>query len=362
MELKRVVLFTANTQGGIIQYTLQMYKTLREKNIEAILCLPDEVTQSDLSKIAVSQKVVYKKIRKVIDMRYYNSIAKSIMKRRPDAIWYMDDSVIGSLVGLHLPKKIVQLMTMHDAGGYHPSNHVSLREILLRFYKASINLFFFQRVKHFVLLSKESAKSFRARYALHEHKVILNPLGAHLPEAVMMKPAELEPILDNGYLMFFGRIDKYKGIGQLLKAYHDVSDRAQPLVIAGGGKFTDEEEALLAASDNLYVLNRYILDGEMLWLFEHCTAVVLPYIEATQSGVIPIAYHFNKPVIVSNVSGLTQFVVNGKTGIICENKSQWEDALESISVFAQQAVPEIQEYYQHEMDWAKNLEEMFRQL
>ena len=60
-----------------------------------------------------------------------------------------------------------------------------------------------------------------------------------------------------------------------------------------------------------------ISDKEMIWLFKHAKAVILPYIEATQSGIIPIAYKYRLPVVISNVPGLMQFVDNGKTGFVC---------------------------------------------
>lgn len=362
MTCGRIVLFTANTQGGIIQYTLQMYKTLCEQKYEAILCLPETVTDTDLSKIDQSNLVFYQKSRKVLDMRSYKKIAAAIAHVKPDAVWYTDDSVICSLVGLHLPRHIDQLVTMHDAGRYHPSNHVSVREFLMRIYKQTVNCAFYRRVKRFVLLSKESEECFRNRFAAQSHKVVLNQLGAHLPDAEPMRPGELNADFADGYLLFFGRIDKYKGIGRLLEAYREVSDRAPSLVIAGGGKFSDEEKNLIGRLDNLHVLNRYIQDGEMLWLFRHCAAVILPYIEATQSGVIPIAYHFGKPVVVSDVKGLTQFVAAGKTGMICENSSQWKRALVDIAEFAPNAVEDIRIYYHREMDWSHNLKAMMKKV
>ena len=168
---------------------------------------------------------------------------------------------------------------------------------------------------------------------------------------------------ESDYLLFFGRIDKYKGIGNLLKVYQDISDKALPLVIAGGGNFTEEEKSLINQCNNLTVINRYIDDGEMKWLLHHMTAAVLPYIEATQSGIIPLAYLFGKPVVVSNVAGLTQFVVNGKTGIICSTQNEWKNALiEMTSETARAFEKEILEYYSKNMDWNANVRELFAKL
>ena len=95
----------------------------------------------------------------------------------------------------------------------------------------------------------------------------------------------------------------------------------------------------------------------MLWLFHHARSVVLPYIEATQSGVIPIAYKFGVPVIVSNVDGLTQFVDNEKTGFVCESEIDYITAFNKLendntrSVMSEAAV----EYHLSNMDWKKNI-------
>ena len=155
----------------------------------------------------------------------------------------------------------------------------------------------------------------------------------------------------------------YLCFGNLLKAYRDISDKALPLVIAGGGNFTEEEKRLIEQCNNLTVINRYIDDGEMKWLLHHMTAAVLPYIEATQSGIIPLSYLFGKPVVVSNVAGLTQFVVEGKTGIICSTQNEWKKALvETTPKTAKSFEKEIQEYYSKNMDWNANVRELFAKL
>lgn len=105
------------------------------------------------------------------------------------------------------------------------------------------------------------------------------------------------------------------------------------------------------------LINRYIRDEEMLWLFHHARSVVLPYIEATQSGVIPIAYKFGVPVIVSNVDGLTQFVEDEKTGFVCESEIDYLAALKKLendnirSAMSEAAI----EYHLSNMDWKKNI-------
>lgn len=357
----RIALFTANVQGGILQLTVQLYKTLVEEGCDVKVVIPFEIHDIDISVIAKTDLLQYHKEKKVVDQSPYKKIAHRINDAHPEYVWYLDDSVICSNVGMFLKREIKQLLTLHDAGTHHPSNNRSLRMFLLEKYTAFINRKFYTRVDKFVLMSPESVATFGNLYPHYKEKTAMITLGAHLPETDEIKPMEMNA--ESDYLLFFGRIDKYKGIGNLLKAYRDVSDKALPLVIAGGGKFTDEEKSLIDQCDNLIVINRYIADGEMKWLLHHMTAAVLPYIEATQSGVIPLAYLFGKPVIVSNIAGLMQFVVAGKTGIICSTQNEWKNAMiKTTPKTAKAFEKEILEYYSKKMDWNANIRELFAKL
>lgn len=358
---QKVVLFTANVQGGILQLTLQLYKTLIEENYEVTVVMPYEIQDIDIRGIEKDALILYHKQKKVVDQTPYKRLAFEIDKIHPDYIWYMDDSVICSNVGKYLNEEIKQLLILHDAGTHHPTNHKSIRTVLVEKYTEMVNKRFYKRVYRFVLLSQESMKTFCKLYPSYGEKAVIMTLGAHLPDVVEVKPTEM--CIDDCYLLFFGRIDKYKGIGNLLDAYHAVSDKAFPLIIAGGGKFTEKEEKLIDGCDNLTVINRYIGDGEMKWLLHHMTAAVLPYIEATQSGIIPLAYLFGKPVIVSDVAGLTQFVVDGETGKICHSKEEWEKALTQFSS-KETKIQEniISDYYHTHMDWNQNIRGLFNRL
>jgi glycosyltransferase involved in cell wall biosynthesis len=73
----------------------------------------------------------------------------------------------------------------------------------------------------------------------------------------------------------------------------------------------------------------YISNEEISTYFSAADVVVLPYISATQSAIVPVAYHFNKPVIVTNVGGLAEVVTNGRTGFIVppQNPKAFADAV-----------------------------------
>ena len=87
------------------------------------------------------------KKKSVLSKKPYQEIADQIMEAEPTFVWYCDDSVICAQVGICLKKRNVkQLLTLHDAGGYHPTNHESLRSRALRHYIRSINRRFYTSV------------------------------------------------------------------------------------------------------------------------------------------------------------------------------------------------------------------------
>lgn len=105
---------------------------------------------------------------------------------------------------------------------------------------------------------------------------------------------------------FFGRIYKYKGIDFLAQAYQEVYPKIPQLrlLIAGSGNLKDCD----FTQGKVELYNRWITDDEVVRLLSKVDVVVLPYIEASQSGVVPLSFSLGKPVIVTNVGGLSEQV------------------------------------------------------
>lgn len=121
--------------------------------------------------------------------------------------------------------------------------------------------------------------------------------------------------------LFFGRIEKYKGIQLLAKAYKELVQTHSlniTLTIAGSGNLAEYREEFRNIP-NVTIINRYIPDNEIGQYFSiPNTIVVLPYIDASQSGVIPIALEYNTPIIASETGGLKEQLNNGEIGIFCK--------------------------------------------
>lgn len=115
-------------------------------------------------------------------------------------------------------------------------------------------------------------------------------------------------------VLCFGRMKLYKGIDILLQAWEQLGEYRSKmnLIIAGEGRLASD------VPTDIQVYNKYISDRQMHILFEQCDVVVIPYIEASQSGVGHLALAYGKPVIASRVGGIPDVISHGKNGILVE--------------------------------------------
>lgn len=127
---------------------------------------------------------------------------------------------------------------------------------------------------------------------------------------------------DKKVLLFFGFIREYKGLRHILKAMPEILryDKNTELMVVGEFR-TEKQEYLdlideLGIGDSVKLIDGYIPDSGIEKYFMASDLVVLPYESATQSGIVQIAYGFEKPVVATDVGGLPEAVLDGKTGYI----------------------------------------------
>ncbi len=125
-------------------------------------------------------------------------------------------------------------------------------------------------------------------------------------------------------ILFFGFIRKYKGLDLLLEAMADKDIKAAGIQLLVAGEFYEDEKpykeliAKLGIEQQLILKTIFIPDSEVQYYLCAADAVIQPYRNATQSGVTPLAYHFEKPMVVTNVGGLPRLVPNEKAGLVVE--------------------------------------------
>jgi glycosyltransferase involved in cell wall biosynthesis len=153
-----------------------------------------------------------------------------------------------------------------------------------------------------------------------------HPLYDNFGEAISKKQARehlgLPP--DDKIILFFGFIRQYKGLDLLFDAMADPSIKSNSVKLLVAGEFYQDSKPYLAQIERLGIKESVILHSEFISDQEvryYCCAadfIIQPYRQATQSGVTPLAYHFEKPMIVTNVGGLPAIVKHGVTGVVTE--------------------------------------------
>jgi starch synthase len=125
-------------------------------------------------------------------------------------------------------------------------------------------------------------------------------------------------------VLFFGRIQDYKGLDYLIQSIPSVLAKipALKVVIAGEGDLSPYQSLIEACDESVFEIhNEFVSDDLVASLFQRSTLVVLPYTKMSgMSGVLNVAYAFGKPVIVSDVGGLDEAVEHGKTGLLVPPK------------------------------------------
>ena len=174
---------------------------------------------------------------------------------------------------------------------------------------------YLNKFDNLVVLSRSYIPLVMEKYSLTSDHVIYLRHGA-LEYPIVNRLCESKNTQTTNFL-YFGRIDGYKGLHILATAYKKLTEKYNnvTLTIAGSGDFSDYKEEYSSLT-NCRIINKYLQDDDIAELFgKKNTIVTLPYIDATQSGVISMALFYEKPVIVSDTGGLREQLFNGEMGI-----------------------------------------------
>lgn len=201
--------------------------------------------------------------------------------------------------------------------------------------------YFVKRQNGFVALSESVVKDIEA--ISHQHSAVSSPhpIYDHYGER-MTKEEACEALGLDGkkdYMLFFGLVRAYKGLDLLLDAFGKVKDSLPNLQLIIAGEFYEDEDkyrtqiADLGLTERVIIRNEFVPDGDLRKYFGAADLIVQPYKTATQSGVTQVAFHFEKPMLVTNVGGLGEIVHDHKMGYACAPNA--EDIAEDLMDYYQ---------------------------
>lgn len=299
--------------GNFIDYQIQLANALCKKE-EVIIVIPmNELPNEYLG--TIDKEIDFYVLGRgkpwyhPVSLLILKDTIKMLGKFRPDVIHMQLGGGIADLALLPFLKRYPLVATFHDVTlhGGEESRRVNFIRHWLR--KCSDEI-----IVHGEKLREQMVRE----YNLPSEKVHAIPVGE--AEVAPFKKYEREDIEEKGNLiLFFGRIYQYKGLEYLIKAEPLITKEVPDakIVIAGAGEdFKKYEEMIGSRRDSFIVHNYRIPFKEGAELFQRSSVVVLPYIDASQSGVILMAYGFKKPVVVTDVGSIPEIVDDNKTGFI----------------------------------------------
>ncbi|WP_092328942.1 glycosyltransferase family 4 protein [Butyrivibrio sp. YAB3001] len=323
-DLKRIVLIgpVYPYKGGISHYTGLMYRALSKKY--------------DVTMVSYSfqyPKVLYKKEQrdysndafKINNTQFFIhtasplnwiSSAKRINELKPDLViiqwWHPYFAPCYQIMTKHIKAKV--MFICHNV---FPHERFPLDKWLTE--KTLKN------GDYYIVQSTQDEEDLKTIIPNAKYKRAVHPTYNAFKMQDMSKEAARQLLgikSDEKILLFFGFVRKYKGLDYLIKAMPEVKKNLSDCRLLVVGDFGDDKDEYLGlikdgdVSDVIDIYDGYIPDKDVEKFFAACDVVVLPYVSATQSGIVQIAYGFDKPVIATNVGGLPDVVTDGETGLL----------------------------------------------
>lgn len=189
--------------------------------------------------------------------------------------------------------------------------------------------YFASSIDGFVTMSekvKNDVKLFSHKPTLVSPHPIFDHFGSTIP--TLQARTQLGLGENDKIILFFGYIRKYKGLDLLIQAMKDIRIQQLGIRLLVVGEFYDTAQPYidlvndLALQNQITFYDQFVPDQEVTNYVSAADFIIQPYKNATQSGVTPLAYHFSKPMLVTNVGGLADTVPHLKVGVVTEPTSE----------------------------------------
>lgn len=199
-----------------------------------------------------------------------------------------------------------------------------------RFGDKAFTKYFLKSCDAFITMSEKVMTDLRKFQKEKPAQLVSHPLYDNFGNIISKDEARKQFGLSTNekIILFFGFIRKYKGLDILLDAMADERIKQAGIKLLVAGEFYEDEKPFreqierLGIKEQLILKTDFIPDSEVKYFLCAADAVIQPYRNATQSGVTPLAYHFEKPMVVTNVGGLPSLVPDGKVGVVVEPNAQ----------------------------------------
>lgn len=314
---RKILIWHWGRRGGGPRYTLELAKVLAARqDIEVHLSVSKQceilssfreidVPRYEVDTYTTTPSFILKSLRlpllRMQFARYISSAGFDLIFCTMDHLW--NTAMTGCFRGMRIP----YLLAVHDAVR-HPGESGLLRDWLLRRDIAAAD--------GVLTLTKNVRNAVVEKYRFPFSRTWVAPHGVFTYGAGCSE-ARILPQGRRVRLLFFGRILPYKGLGLLLEAVRQLHDTGCPveLQIWGAGDISPYK-AQLDALTAVRLENRWIGENEIEGILEQTDLCVLPYLEASQSGVIPTALASGMPAVITPLPGLLEQAKHGQNALV----------------------------------------------
>lgn len=303
------------------EYSVSLAKALAQDNEVLILVhgpnFQDEVGNIDLVSNEPSLKVVFLPHSRTLRVLLGNivRIVREVRSFSPDVLHIQEEPKDYLMGALPFLRRFPVVLTVHD-----PAPHSGVDEKLHTRSRRSVFVENLRKRASGIIVHGE-----KLRQVAIEKKI------KRVDRVYSVNHGALGKIFNvgfnddwkSGHCLFFGRIEAYKGLGVFIEAIKLLRSQGVAVrgIVAGRGTELQRHEADLADSSAFEVIRRYLSVEEVLGVFQEANVVVLPYLEATQSGVSAYAVGIGRAVVATRVGGLPESVQEGVTGLLVEPAS-----------------------------------------
>lgn len=250
----------------------------------------------------------------ILQLRSTRSILKKLFEFKPDVVHFQQAHLWFNFSLAKIQKHFPLVVTIHDPQ-HHSGDAVSKKT------PQWVVNHGFRKADHVIVHGNKLVDQVCRLFGLTPERTHVIP---HVAMGNMSNQGQIDHSkTESNSILFFGRIWDYKGLKYLIDAEPMISAQCPDakIIIAGEGDDFQKYLEQIQNPERFEIHNRWITDEERSEFFSRAGMVVLPYTDATQSGVVPVAYNFGKPVVATDVGALSDCVMENETGFLVEPRS-----------------------------------------
>ncbi|AFY59075.1 glycosyltransferase [Rivularia sp. PCC 7116] len=295
------------------EYTVQLANALAAQDIELTLIHPEQLTRQTQDLLDSRIKIITFTKYRIRDPRNFSAMGQLISiirKIEPDVLHVQETNDPWYDLTLLLNNMPALVTTIHDVFR-HPGDKDN---VIGSEYTRQIA---FWRSQQLIVHANSLKTALVKEFAVPQERICILPHG-ELGSLYQRLAKDNNTVREPYTLLFYGRIWAYKGLKYLLQAMPLIIESIPQVKLIIAGKGDNLKRYFPDSWDEKHyeILNKYIPSEDVASLFGRSTAVILPYIEASQSGVASLAYAMGTPVIASEIGGLAEMICSEQDGLL----------------------------------------------